>query len=144
MIKNVKIPFVRILMPVIQAVWEEETIPTMWNEGRITSLYKGKGDREVLNNHRGITYGDSIGDILEEAIHNRITPIVPFTQSQAGGIKGASTCDHVFIIRSIILLAITSKRNVFLTFYDIAKAYDHADVPIMLRVLWERGFKGKA
>ena len=144
MIKNVKIPFVKILMPVIQTVWEEETIPTKWNEGRITSLYKGKGDREVLSNHRGITYGDSIGDILEEAIHNRITPIIPFTQSQAGGIKGASTCDHVFIIRSIILLAITSKRNVFLTFYDIAKVYDHADVPIMLRVLWERGFKGKA
>ena len=68
MIKNVKSLFVKILMPVIQTVWGEETIPTKWNEGRITSLYKGKGNREVLSNHREITYGDSIGDILEEAI----------------------------------------------------------------------------
>ena len=101
-------------------------------------------ETEVLSNHRGITYGDSIGDILEEAIDNHITAILPFTQSQVGGIKGTLTCYHVFIIRSIILLAITSKRNVFLTLYDNAKAYNHADVPIMLRVLWERRFKGKA
>ena len=131
------------LWPMILAVWHEEKIPAQWNEGLITSLYKGKGDREVLNNHRPITVSSAIGTILEELIDERIKKIVPLTQAQAGGQTGMSTCDHVFIVRAIIAIAIKQKRNVFLTFFDVAKAYDNACSDNMLAILWDRGFRGK-
>ena len=131
------------LWPVISTVWHEEKIPEQWNEGLITSLYKGKGDREMLHNHRPITVSSAIGTILEQFIDDRIKNTVQFTQAQAGGQTGMSTCDHVFIVRSIISIALKQKRNVFLTFFDVAKAYDNACTDNMLAILWDRGFRGK-
>ena len=36
-----------------------------------------------------------------------------------------------------------NKNNLFLTFYDVSKAYDNADVDNMLHVIWKSGVKGK-
>ena len=127
----------------IRAVWKEESIPSDWNEGIITSLWKGKGDKENLKNHRGITVSSTIGNIMEVAIDNRIEAIVSFTQGQGGGQKGASTCDHVFVIRNLIQIAIKTKRTFYLTFYDVSKAYDNADVPTVLSIMWEKCLRGK-
>ena len=132
------------LWPMIFAVWNEEEIPGKWNEGLITSIWKGRGDMESLKNHRGITVSSAIGTIVEEILDNRIEKKVLFTQAQAGGQKGLSTCDHIFIIRAIISIAKKQKRNIFLTYYDVEKAYDNVDVDNMLVILWERGFRGKA
>jgi hypothetical protein len=109
----------------------------------ITSIWKWKWDKEMLKNHRGITVSSAIGTIVEEIIDNRIEEIVPFTQAQGGGQKGSSTCDHIFILRAILSLAIKQKRNIFLTFYDVSKAYDNADVEDMLVIMWENGLRGK-
>ena len=143
MLKNTKENFIGVLMPMMNAVWKEEQIPGSWNEGIITSIWKGKGDKESLKNHRGITVSSSIGNIMEEVIDNRIEQEVQCTQAQGGGQKGSSTCDHVFIIRGMIDLALKDKRDLFLTFYDVSKAYDNADVEDMLVILWQKGFKGK-
>ena len=40
-----------LIVPMIQAIWKEETVPSNWNKGLITSLWKGKGDKELLTNH---------------------------------------------------------------------------------------------
>merc|ERR1739838_461242 len=85
----------------------------------------------------------SIGTVLDTAIDNRIESVVPFTQAQGGGKKGSSTCDHLFILRAIIDISIKEKRPTFLTFYDVSKAYDHADNNDMLTILWEKGLRGK-
>ena len=143
MLKRTGSDTVEFLWPVFLAVWQEEVIPEPWNEGLITSIYKGKGDREMLKNHRGITVSSSIGSILEELIDKRIENTVTFTQAQGGGQKGTSTCDHVFILRSIIAISQKQKQNTFLTFYDVAKAYDNACNDNMLTILWERGLRGK-
>ena len=50
----------RFIYPMIKAVWEEEEVPKVWNRGRITSIWKGKGDKELLKNHRGITTSSAI------------------------------------------------------------------------------------
>ena len=81
---------------------------------------------------------------MDTLLDRRIQSVVPFTQAQGGGKKGASTCDHLFIMRAIIDISIKEKRETFLTFYDVTKAYDNADNSDMLAVLWEKGFKGKA
>ena len=73
----------------------------------------------------------------------RLTEIVKKTQSQGGGKKGSSTRDHVFILRSSIHIALKQEQNLFVTFYDVQKAYDHADPQDMLYVAWMHGLKGK-
>ena len=84
------------IYPLVKTIWTEEQIPRIWNKGHITSLWKGKGDREMLTNHRGITTSSAIGTIVESLIDNRLEKLIPFTQAQGGGKKGASTCDHLF------------------------------------------------
>ena len=83
--------------PMIKLVWQEEKVPKTWNKGKITSLWKGKGDKEDLTNHRGITTSSAIGTIVDTLIDDRIENIVPFSQAQGGGKKGASPCDHLFL-----------------------------------------------
>ena len=132
------------IYPLIETIWEEEEIPTEWNTGFITSLWKGKGDKEKLENHRGITTSSAIGSILEILLDNRIEAHIPYTQAQGGGQRGASTCDHLFLLRTSIDIAKKEKKNLFITFYDVSKAYDNANNSDMLKIIWERGLRGKA
>ena len=106
-------------------------------------MWKGIGDQECLDNHRGITVSSAIGSILEEVIDKRLEKIVTFSQGQAGGVKGASTSDHLFLLRGLMTTAQLDSRNLFITFYDVAKAYDRADVNNMLHVIWKKGLRGK-
>ena len=128
----------------IVQIWEEEIIPEPWNTGHITSIWKSKGDKEKLENHRGITTSSAIGSIMEMLIDNRIEAHIPYTQAQGGGQRGSSTCDHLFLIHTAIDMAKSAKRPLYLTLYDVSKAYDNAVNADMLKIIWERGLRGKA
>ena len=108
-----------LILPVIEAFWNEEKRPDQWGSSIITNIWKGKGDREVMGNQRGIAYSGSIETIAEEAVCNILTNRVEFTQAQAGGKKGGSTSDHVFIIRGIIQIALKEKRAILITFLNM-------------------------
>ena len=77
MIKGTESEFVNNFMPLLNAIWEQEKVPSDWNTGSITSIYKGKGYRECLKNHRGITVSSAFGKILEEVIDKRMECLVP-------------------------------------------------------------------
>ena len=132
-----------LICPMIQAIWKDESVPSTWNKGLITSLWKGKGDKEQLSNHRGITVSSAFGTILEELIDNRIAKTVPLTQAQGGGKKQTSTFDHLFILRALIAVSLKEKRETFITFYDVSKAFDTVDNQDMLKIMWEKGIRGK-
>ena len=40
----------QIIAPMIRTIWKEEDIPEAWRKGLITSLWKGRGDKETLQN----------------------------------------------------------------------------------------------
>ena len=88
-------------------------------------MFKGKGDKEDLCNHRGITTSSSIGTIMETIIDDRIEKVVPFSQAQGGGKKGASPYEHLFLLRAIIDINKARKIPTFITYFDVCKAYDH-------------------
>ena len=136
-------PMIDVIMPVIKAFWTEEKSPKQWNEGRITSIWKGKGDREKMDNQRGVTVSSGVGTIPEEILTQRLMKTIEFSQAQAGGRKGGSTTDHIFIIKGLINLAIEKGDDLIVTFFDIKKAYDRADMGDMLHIIHEQGFRGK-
>ena len=144
MLKRPGDSMLQIISPMIRTIWKEENIPEPWRKGLITSLWKGRGDKEALQNHRGITVSSTMGNIMEELIDNRILQTVSFTQAQGGGIRGSSTYDHVFIVRAIIAISLKQKKKTYLTFYDVTKAFDNVDNEDMLAIMWDKGLKGKA
>ena len=134
---------VEVMTELMSEVWRREQIPEKWNEGYITSVWKKKGDREEMKNQRGITVSSGVSTIMEELVNDRIIENVSFTQAQGGGKKGSMTCDHLFILYALISLNKKKRKKIILTFYDVQKAYDHADVHDMLNILWEKGVRGK-
>ena len=136
-------PMVEMIVPVIEAFWHEEQAPKQWNLGHITNIWKGRGDREKLENQRGITVSSSIGTIPEEIINQRLVKTIKFTQAQAGGKKGASTTDHLFILKNIMAIAKKEGKHLIISFFDVKKAYDRADMNDMLYVIHKNGFEGK-
>ena len=96
-----------------------------------------------MENQRGITVSSSIATIAEEIITNRLLNTIKFTQSQAGGRKGASTNDQIFILKALISLSIKKGLELIVTFYDVQKAYDKANMSDMLYTVHQHGFTGK-
>ena len=143
LLKKLGNAMVRYIYPLITTTFDKGKIPKIFNKGTITSLWKGKGNKEDLSNHRGITTSSSIGTILDSIIDRRIEALVPFSQAQGGGQKGYSTCDHLFILRAIIDLSIKKKSPTFITFWDVSKAYDHVDNEDLMVTMWENGLRGK-
>ena len=143
MLKRTGETMIHFLYPLIKTIWKNEDIPSRWNTGSITSIWKGKGDREVLSNQRGITTSSCIGTIVDTIIDNRIARVVSFTEAQGGGKKGSMTCDHLFILRAIFSISQKQKRPTFVTFFDVKKAYDNVDNADMLNIMWQKGLKGK-
>ena len=113
MLKKPGEKMIEFIYPLVSTIWKEEQIPSVWNEGTITSLWKGRGDKESLVNHRGITTSSAIGTIIDSLIDKRIQNIVPFTEAQGGGKAGASTCDHLFLLRAIIEISKKKKTSNF-------------------------------
>merc|ERR1712228_892086 len=65
-------PMVDMIYIVMKRFWAEEEPPKQWNQGVITNIWKGKGDREKMVNQRGITVSSSIGTIAEQIITDRL------------------------------------------------------------------------
>jgi hypothetical protein len=73
LIKQGGTKMVNLVHNLISYFWETEIAPCPWNEGIITNVWKGKGDRERMEFQRGITVSSTIGMIAEDIINYRMT-----------------------------------------------------------------------
>ena len=80
---------------------------------------------------------------MDSIIDHRIEAIVPFSQAQGGGKSGSSPCDHLFLLRAVMTISEKRKAPVFLTFWDVSKAYDHVDNSDLLVTMWDNGLRGR-
>ena len=92
---------------------------------------------------RGITVSSAIGTIPEHIINQRILNQITISQAQGGGQPNKSTCEQVFIVRSLLRYAKENQLDLFITFFDVMKAYDRADMEQMMEIIWNEGVKGK-
>ena len=127
-------------------MWKNEEIPSELMKITIKTIFKGKGETNNLNNHRGLFLSSCIFKFLEKIILNRISPRMEknaFTEFQGGGRAGRSTRDQLFILRSIIELKMYKKEKLFLQFMDLTKAFDKMVLKNIMRNLWNANVKGK-
>ena len=110
-----------LIVPVMRTFWKLGFPPSRWNQGIITNVFKGKGDREKMQNQRGITVSSSVGTIAEEILTNCLMATIKFSQALAGGRKGGNTLDHIFILKAMTTIAQRKGQELILTFFDIKK-----------------------
>ena len=100
-------------------IFENETIPISWNKSNTINIDKGKPDKELLENKRGISLTNSI----EKVINNRIKSALLFTEAQAGAREGRSSVDQLFILKSVIQQRKFQRKQTYIALIDIEKAF---------------------
>ena len=123
----------------LNKILTSQKIPDEWQHGEIIRLYKGKGKKGMCSNERGITLASNIGKLFERIINERLKTIVEITDAQAGGRAGSATTDHLLILQQAIQSAKNRKKDVYMGFLDVTKAYDKAWILGIMHILYERG-----
>ena len=125
----------------MNGILQSENIHDEWSKGDIKRLYKGKGKKGKCANERGITLASNFGKLYERIIDARVRKEVNITSAQLGGVKGASTVDHLYTLKQMEKLSRENNRPLYLTFLDISKAYDKAWNDGIMYALYNNGLK---
>ena len=125
-----------------------EEIPTSLNEGLIIPVHKGKGKDPFLpGSYRGITLSSVISKLLEINLLQRLSPVLEEAGvpdfAQTAYQKGLSCADAIFATQEALLTHVRDGGKPFLCFYDIEKAFDSVELPILLKQLQTIGINGK-
>jgi hypothetical protein len=116
-------------------------IPDDWSVGNIWPLYKGSGDKNNVDNYRGITILSCVGKLFTSILNNRIYTFLEennlLGNEQAGFRKNNATTDHIFALHCLIDIYLQRKKRLFCTFVDYRKAFDN----VQRNLLWEKTVK---
>ena len=110
----------------IVAVWQLGCAPVEWKRALLVALYKGKGERKLTDNYRGISLLSIPGKVYVLIILSRINSHVDaqLLDSQSAFRKGRGITDAVFTIRQVISKCVELNEPLFMAFLDLRKAHD--------------------
>ena len=105
---------------------EEEEFPKRFNETILVQLWKKKGLREDLNNHRYIHMKDWLPRLCEGLIMDKMKNdiIEGSTVHQIEGIPGHCSEEHLVSVKSIIQRCIDVNSGCLVQLVDIQKFFD--------------------
>ncbi len=122
-------------------------IPEIWSVGVIKPIYKNKGRSDDPDNYRGITLVSCLGKLYTGILNSRLSSFIEsnnkITECQAGFRKGYSTVDHIFTLKALIDIYLSSGRRLFSCFVDYKKAFDSVWRVGLWQKLLEQGINGK-
>jgi hypothetical protein len=106
-------------------IWEDEQLPSQWNEGIICPVHKN-GDRLDCKNYRPITLLNVAYKIFAIILNQRLTEFVGPTigENQSGFRPNRSTIDNIFILRQIIEKCYEFNIEIHNVFIDYSLAFD--------------------
>ena len=118
--------FKQSVLKAINKIFTTGQTPRDWKKIIVRTIYKKKGNRKVIKNWRGIFLTVSISKIYEKLMLNRQISVIEkgFSEAAAGGRKGRSTLDHLFIWQAINDYYKYIKCAVKFVYLDLEKAFD--------------------
>ena len=121
--------------------------PEDWGFSYIVPIHK-KGDKNCVENYRGISLLHIFGKIYTSIINRRLifaTNLYSMiSESQAGFREGYSTIDNIFILQSIISKYLSKRGGkLYVGFVDFKAAFDSVHRDKLWSALNRYGIKGK-
>jgi hypothetical protein len=110
----------------------EGKIPSDWALSWMTSVYKGKGDALDCSSYRGIKLLEHTMKVFERVIEKRLRSSTQINEMQFGFRPGCGATDAIFIVRQLQERYLGKKKEVWMAFVDLEKAFDR----VPREVLW--------
>ena len=128
----------------LNVCFSEGSVPEDWRSACVVPIYKGKGDKWVCGNYRGISMlcatGKLYGRVLIERVREGTDSGVG--DEQCGFRAGRGCMDQVFVVRQVCEKYMQKGKEVFWAFMDLEKAYDRVDREALWKVLMMYGVGG--
>lgn len=105
--------------------------PSRFKEG-ITTLVPKSADSKTPGEYRPITVATIIARLFHRLLAQRLERAVPLSPRQKAFRRGDGLADNVWLLRSTLQDRTRSRKPVFVTFIDVAKAFDSVSHESML------------
>ena len=136
------------LTEILNAIVDTEQIPACLKLGITIPIYKGGGkDPLNANSYRGITINSVISKVLDTLILDRLEPLfveggVPHP-NQSAYRKHVSCMDAIFATQEVINRYLMEGGKMYMCLYDLEKAFDSVEFPVLLKRLFDVGINSK-
>ena len=139
---------VSIILLLFNLIVSREYVPENLRRGIQVPLFKGKNLCSLdVNNYRGITLLTTLNKLLEILIWNRVEGwwnTSGMISDLQGACKKGQSCVHIaMLLQETVSRALESNRNVFVSYFDVSKAFDTVWTNGLFYKLFEMGITGK-
>ncbi|BHF75580.1 hypothetical protein SprV_0501867600 [Sparganum proliferum] len=115
------------LTALFQEMWRQGEVPQDFKDATIVHLCKRNGNRQVCDNHRGISLLNIAGKIFTRILLNRLNNHLEqglLPESQCGFRRHRGTMDMIFAARQLQEKCQEMWTHLHSTFVDLTKAFD--------------------
>jgi hypothetical protein len=135
---------IKSLSDLFTCISDFEMIPDGWCKGIIKPLHKS-GFIYDLDNYRGITLTSNVNKdfykIMETLILDFLESNNILGETQGAFRKDRRIEDQIFSLQGIASLYKSSRKPLYLAFFDLSKAFDRVWRDGLFALLWENGIK---
>ena len=126
-----------------------ETIPSEWKVGKVTAIYKNKGDPTAWSQQRYLVMTSAFCKVLEAMLDHRLRchfedESFPghWEEAQWGFRLGRGCAPQVYLLRRYIKQRMAQKQPTYVAFIDLWKAFPSTNRKALLVQLHEAGVRG--
>nr|VZI13343.1 unnamed protein product [Spirometra erinaceieuropaei] len=130
------------LTALFQEMWRQGEVPQDFKDATIVHLYKRKGNRQVCDNHRGISLLNIAGKIFARILLNRLNNHLEqglLPESQCGFRRHRGTPDMIFAARQLQEKCQEMRTHLYSTFVDLTKAFETANREGLWKIMQKFG-----
>ena len=139
---NIGVGFKAYLLDILNEVKVTSWTPQQWECTLIRTIYKNKGTRKQLKNHRGIFLTQILAKLFERIILMRKKEAMDkVTKWQSGSRRKRGSLDNLFLFQSCIDHAKHMNKPLYVTVYDFAQCFDALWLEDCIVSLWNIGIR---
>nr|VZI41161.1 unnamed protein product [Spirometra erinaceieuropaei] len=115
------------LTALFQEMWRQGGVPQDFKDATIVHLYMRKGNRQICDNHCGISLLNIAGKIFARILLNRLNNHLEqglLPEGQCGFRRHRGTTDMIFAARHLQEKCQEMRTHLYSTFLDLTKAFD--------------------
>ena len=143
---NPSSPMGMAFLKVIQAIWQQASIPACWNEAVVVSVPK-KGDPTCMDNYRGISLIGVALKVLCTVVTHRMKEALEdrgLLVCEQAGFRSKEECmGQVTALYEVCTRRAALDEPTYAAFIDFRKAYDTVPHEALMRKLWCIGIRGR-